>query len=224
MNFGQMPRSAAPQYGTVNTETRIKICGFTAVEDVRAAVELGVDALGFNFAKGPRKISPQHGASLVRALSPFTTSVALFVDADEATILEAMRVSRCQVVQLHGQESPELAESLRKRFPVIKAFRVRDSHVLQEAAAYPADALLLDAWVDGAEGGTGHSWDYSMVREYTFQSPIILAGGLHAHNVATAIAALQPWAVDVASGVESGPGRKEKEQMAAFVRAVKGAI
>ncbi len=196
---------------------KIKCCGFTRVEDVRDAVAFGVDAIGLNLARGPRKISTEQAAQLVREIPLFVTSVALFVDADEATILAAMRETRCTAIQLHGQEAPELAQRLQTRFQVIKAFAVKDADALAAIHNYPADAYLLDAAVPGLAGGSGVSWDHHLLKGVSFNRPVILAGGLNPDNVAAAIAATQPYAVDVASGIESAPGIKDRQRMAAFV-------
>ncbi|MBA3939448.1 MAG: phosphoribosylanthranilate isomerase, partial [Planctomycetes bacterium] len=139
---------------------KIKFCGFTRDEDVLNAVDLGVDAIGLNLARGPRRISVARAAELTRLIPPFVSAVALFVDADEQTILAAMQATRCTVVQLHGSEPPELAERLRARFPVLKAFAVSDAASLAAMRGYPADAYLLDTAVPGVAGGTGAAWDH----------------------------------------------------------------
>lgn len=201
---------------------KIKFCGFTRDEDVRAAVDLGVDAIGLNLARGPRKISVERAAELARLIPPFVTAVALFVDADEATILEAMRVTRCSAVQLHGAEAPALAQRLSIRFPVIKAFAVKDSQALAAVRGYPADAYLLDAAVPGIAGGSGVAWDHHLLAGVTFDRPVILAGGLNPVTVAQAVAVTRPYGVDVASGIESAPGIKDAAAMRAFVAACRG--
>ena len=198
---------------------KIKFCGFTRNDDVRAAVNLGIDAIGLNLARGPRKISVERAAELVRLIPPFITAVALFVDEDEIGILNVMRLTRCSAVQLHGNESPEFAERLSARFPVIKAFAVKDAGALSELRGYPADAYLLDAAVPGVSGGTGMTWDHHLLAGVTFDRPVILAGGLNPLTVASAIAATKPYGVDVASGIESSPGIKDVESMRRFVAA-----
>jgi phosphoribosylanthranilate isomerase len=198
---------------------RIKFCGFTRPRDVIAACALDISAIGLNFAKGPRRISIEQGAELARLCPPFITTVALFVDADEAGILTAMLATRCQAVQLHGNEPPELAQRLRKRFPVIKAFAIKDQRSLKEIGDYPADAFLLDAHHDQLAGGTGQAWNVSWLQGVKLAKPVVLAGGLAAANVAEAIKQARPWAVDTASGVEESPGCKDHAQMAAFVDA-----
>ena len=198
---------------------KIKFCGFTRDEDVRAAVDLGVDAIGLNLARGPRKITVERAAELARLIPPFITAVALFVDADDLTILEAMRVTRCTAIQLHGNEPPELAARLRTRFPVIKAFAVKDAAALSAVRGYPADAYLLDAAVPGVAGGSGVAWDHHLLAGVTFDRPVILAGGLNPTTVGPAIAATKPYGVDVASGIESAPSIKDAALMKAFVSA-----
>jgi phosphoribosylanthranilate isomerase len=163
----------------------------------------------------------EQAALLARLAPPFVTTVALFVDADEAAICAAMQATRCAVVQLHGAEPPELAERLRARFPVIKAFAVRDAASLAAVAGYPADAYLLDAAVPGQAGGTGVGWDHRLVADLRCDRPWMLAGGLRPENAAAA-AVTGAWALDVASGIESAPGRKDPARMAAFMRAARG--
>jgi phosphoribosylanthranilate isomerase len=170
-------------------------------------------------ARGPRKISIEQAAELARLIPPMITAVALFVDADEKTILEAMRVTRCTAVQLHGNESPELAERLRARFPVIKAFAVKDAAALVVVRGSPADAYLLDAAVPGVAGGSGVAWDHHLLAGVTFDRRVILAGGLNPSTVAPAIAVTRPYAVDVASGIETAPGIKDQALMKAFIAA-----
>lgn len=204
--------------------TRTKVCGFTRAVDIAAAADAGVDAFGFNLARGPRCRPAAALAPLVAQVPAFAVAVGLFCDADEASIEQAMQVTRCQAVQLHGDEPPELAAELRQRWPVIKAFRVRDAATLDAAAAYPCDAVLLDAWVPGVAGGSGASWDHRLMLGRAFGKPVILAGGLTPETVGEAVRLLRPSAVDTASGVEAGvPGEKDAARMAAFVAAVQTA-
>ncbi len=201
---------------------RIKWCGFTRPEDVRTAVALGVDAIGLNFARGPRRIDLEQGAALAALVPPFCAATALFLDATEDAILAAMARTRCSVVQLHGAEPPELAAALARRFPVVKAFAIRTAADLDAVVGYPADAYLLDAAVPGQAGGTGVAWDHHLLRGRDLGRPVVLAGGLGPDNVAAAVAAVAPFAVDAASGIESAPGLKDAGRMAAFVRALRG--
>jgi phosphoribosylanthranilate isomerase len=204
--------------------TRIKICGFTNADDCQAAAISGVDALGFNFAAGPRKISSAVGRALVDSLPPFVQSVGLFLNQPVQQVREVMRWTGCQMAQLHGEESAEEIRWLARFFPVIKAYRIRTA---DDIAAIPADlplaAVLLDAWSDQAHGGTGASWDYALLQPGQLPYPLILAGGLRPANVGAAVASVRPYAVDAASGVESRPGRKDPALMTRFVTAVRTA-
>jgi phosphoribosylanthranilate isomerase len=201
---------------------RVKVCGFTRAEDVRAGLAAGIDAFGFNLACGPRRIAPDQARALAALLPPFATAVALFVDADEAAILAALAATRCGCVQLHGGEPPELAARLRARVPVIKAFRIATAADLAAVRGYPADAYLLDAKVDGLSGGTGAAWDHRLLDGQALGAPVILAGGLTPGNVAAAVGLVRPWAVDTASGVESAPGIKDAAAMRDFASAARG--
>lgn len=201
---------------------RTKICGFTRAKDLDAAIALGVDAVGLNVAKGPRKISVDQATAFVRRCPPFVTTVLLVVDPDLDTALDLITATRCQAIQLHGDEPPDLAEKLRRRVHVLKAFAIAEAGDIDRVAGYPADAYLLDAKVSGQSGGTGRTWDWSLLRR-DLGAPVVLAGGLNADNVATAVTATRPWAVDTASGVESVPGIKDPARMAAFLAAVRGA-
>lgn len=201
--------------------TRVKICGFTRSEDVTAAVAGGVDALGFNLARGPRKITLEQAAALVALVPPLVQSVLLFVDAELDEILAALAATRANVVQLHGDEPPELAAELRRRVPVIKARRVRDRDSLRGLDDYPADALLLDSYVPGQAGGTGEQWDVGLVAQAGLRKPVILAGGLSPANVEAALRKAPSYGVDCASGVESAPGIKDHRLMQALVHAVR---
>ena len=202
---------------------RVKVCGFTTEDDIHAACQVGVDAIGLNLASGPRRIDLEQAVALAAATPPLVTVVLLFVDAGLDTIRHALRATRAGAVQLHGNEPPELAAALREEVPVIKAFRVRDAATLDAISAYPADAYLLDAYVPGQAGGTGASWDHRLLAGRDLGRPLILAGGLTPHTVAQAVADVRPWAVDTASGVESAPGRKDPAQIEAFIQALRSA-
>ncbi|GEK48471.1 N-(5'-phosphoribosyl)anthranilate isomerase [Bisbaumannia pacifica] len=198
--------------------TRVKICGLTREADVDAAVAAGADALGFVMWPGSKRgIDPERLAALSARVPAFVTRVGLFVDQDPALI------GRCaehlDLLQLHGQESPEFCASLPR--PWIKALRMREGLDLHAAAAdyTGARALLLDAYKPGVPGGTGETFDWSRIPA-SLAKPVILAGGLSADNVGQAIAAVQPFAVDVSGGVEHAPGVKDPAKIAAFLRQV----
>ena len=200
---------------------RIKICGITNLEDALLAAELGADALGFIFyPKSPRKVAPETAREIIAQLPPFVASVGVFVDEAAAVVQELAARVGLDWVQLHGQESPEYCRNLGRR--VIKGFRIQDAESLRPLADYreAAQALLLDSYKQGQVGGTGTAFDWRLAREAKPYGRIILAGGLTPENVAQAIAAARPQAVDAASGTEAAPGRKDPAKLRAFFRAV----
>ncbi len=201
--------------------TRTKICGITREQDLHAAVAAGADALGFVFyAKSPRNVSPQQAAQLLRALPPFVTSVGLFVDPEEDFVRQVLTHVPLDVLQFHGDEPPEFCRQFGR--PYLKAIRVRAGVDLVECAARYADAqaLLLDAYVEGVQGGTGESFDWELIPRQ-LPLPVILSGGLHPGNVAAAVRQVRPYAVDVSSGVEAAKGIKDAAKVAAFINEVK---
>ncbi len=202
--------------------TRIKICGLTRLGDVRAAVDAGADAIGLVFyAKSPRYVELAQAAALARAIPPLVTIVGLFVNADPAQVRRTLAAVPIHLLQFHGDEDEAYCRQFDR--PFIKAARVAPGmDLLQYAGAFPsAQAILLDAFVDGYGGG-GKVFDWSLVPE-GLATPIILSGGLDADNVADAIARVRPAAVDVSSGVEVSKGIKDAAKMRAFVAAVRAA-
>ncbi len=206
---------------------RIKICGITREEDAWAAVDAGADALGFVFVPGtPRFIKPERAATITRHLPPFVSCVGLFVNADPALIRAAVTEARLDTVQLHGDESPEVGLLLRGQVRVIQAFRVQGPEILLQLPNYrkSADAWLLDAYVAGAAGGTGARFDWNLaVEARELGHPLILAGGLKPENIADAVRQVRPFAVDVSSGVEISPGRKDSEKVQRLIAAARSA-
>jgi len=201
---------------------KIKICGITNLEDAQVAVAAGADALGFVFyEKSPRNITPQKAAAIIAQLPPFIQTIGLFVDEDEARVNWTADFCGLDLVQLHGDEPPEYCLDIRRR--VIKAFRVKDGGSLGMIGTYQVAGYLLDAWSPDAPGGTGLTFDWSLARRVAGAKPIILAGGLSPENVAVAIAAVSPYAVDVSSGVEAAPGKKDHQKVQAFIAAVRTA-
>jgi phosphoribosylanthranilate isomerase len=201
--------------------TRIKICGITRGQDIQAAVAAGADALGFVFyAKSPRNIDSRRAAELLATLPPFVTSVGLFVDPTAERVREVLAQVPLDVLQFHGDESPEFCTQFGR--PYLKAIRVRPGVDLVECAARYADAqgLLLDAYVQGVQGGTGESFDWALIPR-DLSLPVILSGGLHPGNVAGAVRTVRPYAVDVSSGVEASKGIKDATKVAAFIKEVK---
>ncbi len=204
----------------MGARTRIKICGITNVDDAFCAVEAGADALGFVFyEKSPRYARPLKVQRIVAALPPFVTTVGLFVNQSGETIRQIMRLTRLQVVQLHGDEPP--AACRLDPYQVIKALPVRDESSLSGAEDYPVSALLLDAWSGKQYGGSGRCFDWRLAGALSKKLPLILAGGLTPENVAAAIRQVGPYGVDVAGGVEDRPGRKNHDKIIQFVNAVR---
>ena len=200
--------------------TRIKVCGITRIEDALTAIALGVDALGFVFyEKSPRYIEPRQAARIVRALPPFVSAVGLFVNPDQGHLDRVLGDCPLDIVQLHGDESPEFCQAQGRR--VIKAVAVETASDLPRASSYHCP-LLLDAKAPpGVYGGAGESFDWSLLQGFGHDYPLILAGGLNSDNVREALAIRQWFAVDVSSGVESSPGIKDAGKMRAFVAAVR---
>jgi phosphoribosylanthranilate isomerase len=203
--------------------TRVKVCGITNLEDALAALDAGADMLGFNFyARSPRYISAVEVRKIVELLPDGVSCVGVFVN--ESAPAEVERIARAAglgAVQLHGDETPEFCEELRD-LTTIKALRVGADFNVETAAAYHTDAVLLDAYVAGARGGTGHTFDWRLATLTRERVPkLFLAGGLNLDNVAAAVVAVRPYAVDVCSGVETAPGRKNPQLMRRFVEQVK---
>lgn len=199
---------------------RVKICGVTRLEDALAAVRLGADALGFNFwPRSKRFVTPAAAREIVRRLPPFVTAVGLFVDPSRDEVLRAVDAAGVGMAQLHGDEPPDLCLSL--PVPVLKAIRVTDANSLAQLASYEVRGFVLDAPSD-AYGGSGTTFDWSLAAAVAREMPVVLAGGLTPENVAEAVRTVRPWAVDVASGVESAPGRKDEVLMRRFIDAARG--
>lgn len=200
---------------------RVKICGITRLEDLSAACEAGADALGFVFyARSPRNLTLGQAVGLVSALPPFVQSVGLFVNADADFVRDVLRAAPLDLLQFHGDEAPDYCRQFGR--PYLKAVRVRPGIDLLEYARDFADAraLLLDAYVPGVAGGTGEKFDWNLIPR-GLPRPIVLSGGLNPANVAEAVKAVQPWAVDVSSGVEASPGLKDAAKMTAFIQRAK---
>jgi phosphoribosylanthranilate isomerase len=203
--------------------TAIKICGITRTEDALAVAHSGANAIGLNFyAPSPRYVTPARAAELMRALPPFVMSVGLFVDATASEVTQTLSQVRVDLLQFHGDESPAYCRQF--GMPYLKALRVRRGvDLLQYARDYhDAKALLLDAYVEGTPGGTGATFDWALIPK-NLPLPVVLSGGLTPENVTAAVQAVRPWAVDVASGVESSKGIKDAVKVAAFVTGVRNA-
>jgi phosphoribosylanthranilate isomerase len=200
---------------------RVKICGITNLEDALLAADLGAHALGFIFhAKSPRQVAPETAREIIRQLPPLVLSVGVFVNEESAVVRDLAARLGLDWVQLHGAEPPDYCRSLGRR--VMKGFRVQDKNSLKDLEAYrgAVQAFLLDTYKKGQVGGTGETFDWELARQAQGYGPIVLAGGLTPANVVLAIKTAQPQAVDVASGVEAAPGKKDPEKLRAFFKAI----
>jgi phosphoribosylanthranilate isomerase len=197
----------------------VKVCGITTEEDALLAVAMGADALGFVFAPSSRQITPQRAADIVKRLPSEIVTVGVFRDETRQRVVDAAHRSGLRAVQLHGHESSADSHWIRQRVRLlIKAFPAGDPQ-LDQADDYAADAFL----VDSAAPGSGEVFDWSLAEGAPPNRRIILAGGLTPANVADAVRVVRPWGVDVSTGVESSPGRKDASKIRAFVEAAKGA-
>ena len=199
----------------------MKICGITSLEDGLAAVAAGADAIGLVFyPPSSRYVSPSVAAQIVAGLGPFVTTVGLFVNAEAAVVRQTLAQTQLQLLQFHGDESAQYCAQFER--PYIKALRMSpDLDPRQAMAAYPqACGYLFDAWQPGQFGGTGATFDWQRIVGLA-QDNVILAGGLNPDNVATAVQAVSPYAVDVSGGVELSPGKKDHAALKAFITAAK---
>ena len=199
---------------------RIKVCGITSVDDARAAVRAGANAIGLVFyEKSPRYVTVEQAQQIARSVPPFVAVAGLFVNAGDQEVKEVLAQVPLTLLQFHGDEDDGWCQGWQRQY--IKALRVRPDLSLPGAIAdYPgASGILLDAYRKGIPGGTGESFDWGLIPP-ALDKPLILAGGLHENNVAQAIGQVAPYAVDVSSGVESRPGIKDHDKLAAFIRAV----
>lgn len=209
---------------------RVKICGITQADQGRAIATLGADALGFIcVSQSPRYVTPQQIQAITQALPTETlkgeplSRIGVFANADPDLIQQTVEIGQLTGVQLHGDESPEFCQQVKTRLPdieLIKAFRVRSADRLTQITPYEsiANALLLDAYTPQALGGTGHTWDWTLLKTFTPQRPWFLAGGLTPDNVNQALTALSPPGIDLSSGVEQAPGQKDLQKVEELFR------
>jgi phosphoribosylanthranilate isomerase len=199
------------------SRARVKICGITSVEDARAVIDAGAEALGLVFyAASPRAVTIEQARAIALAAGPFTVVTGLFVDADPEFVAAVLKQVPLQLLQFHGDENPDYCESFSR--PYMKAIRMRpELDVAAAIAGYPGAAgILLDAYRPGVPGGTGETFDWARVPRQSAK-PLVLAGGLTATNVADAIRATQVYGVDVSGGVESSPGKKDHGKITSFI-------
>jgi phosphoribosylanthranilate isomerase len=203
--------------------TAVKICGITRPEDALAAARAGAHAIGVVFySPSPRYVAPARAADILRALPPFITTVALFVDSSPEEVRATLSEAPAALLQFHGSEAPDFCRQFGR--PYVKAVRMRQGvDLLQYAREFhDAKALLLDNYVEGLHGGSGAAFDWSLIPR-GLPLPVILSGGLTPENVMDAVRRVRPSAVDVSSGVESAKGVKDAAKIAAFIKGVRNA-
>ena len=205
--------------------TKVKICGIRNLEDAFKAHELGADFLGFIFFENsPRKLEPAEARVIIRELPKNVLKVGLFLDQDLNKVKDTAFKCGLDLLQLHGNEDPGYCAGLKKDFKIIKSFKVKDKTSVERASDYDiCDHYLFDTYVKGVPGGTGVSFDWNVLAGMTFKRPIFLAGGLTPKNVGEAVKRLKPYAVDVASGVERSPGKKNHKLLKEFIENAKKA-
>lgn len=202
--------------------TKIKICGITNVDDALAAAEYGADAIGFVFVPNtPRYIDPQRASEIVEALPPFLTRVGLFSDPTISEVEMIAKECNLDALQFHGYETPDFCGSFYQR--VIKAFRVKDQSTISLLKEYQVSAYLLDSYTKGIKGGSGMTFDWNLAIAAKKYGRIILAGGLNPQNVSEAVQQVSPYGVDISSGVEQKPGKKDYKKIKDFIDAVRSA-
>jgi len=200
---------------------KVKICGITSATDGNIAAEAGADMIGLMFYdKSPRHISIATAKEISQAVPPYLMKVGVFVNPDEDLVMRAIGECSLSLLQFHGDETPEFCTQF--GLMCLKAFRIRNAESLDALAKYHTDAYLLDAYSAEARGGTGEKFNLDLaVEAQQFGKPIFLAGGLTPENVADAVRKVSPFAVDVSSGVESAPGKKDAAKVRAFITAAK---
>lgn len=202
--------------------TKVKVCGITNDDDMMKAAVHGAWAVGFIFVKAsPRYVSPSRVRKMLEKLPPFVTPVGVFANQSERAVKDILKFTRISTVQFHGEEPPKYC----KRFTeckIIKAFRVRDIFDFSQVSRYKVDAYLFDTYQENVLGGSGQTFNWDLLKGQKFERPVILSGGLQGENVLQAIETLQPYAVDVCSGIEKEPGQKDPRKLRTFLDLVKG--
>ena len=198
---------------------KVKICGITELRDGLKAYELGADFLGFIFfEQSPRKMDPSHTRVIIEDLPKDVLKVGLFLDQDIKEVAEIAKKCHLDMLQLHGNESDEYCRELKKDFKITKTFRIENEKSLAKVNNYKdVDFYLFDTFVKGLPGGTGKTFEWDLLRGKEFDKPFFLAGGLNPINVGEAVLRVKPYAVDVASGVEKAPGKKDYKRLKEFI-------
>ena len=202
------------------TDIKIKICGITNLEDALVAANSGADALGFIFVKDSKRyIEPETARDIISKLPPFITKVGVFVNSNLNEIVEIKEKTHIDIAQLHGDETIEFCRSI--PFRTIKVIRVKDRSNIELVAQYPDQDILFDTYSDKEYGGTGTTFDWTVLKDLSLSKKVILSGGLNSDNVAEAVKVVVPYAVDVSSGVEARPGKKDHNKIKRFIEAIK---
>ena len=201
---------------------RVKICGIMNEQTASAAVDAGADALGFVFAQSRRQVTPAMAKEIIATVPPFISRAGVFVNSSPEEVRDIVSYCGLDTVQLHGEEDPANYRALLYRtVKVIISCRVKDDESVRGVLNYPADAYLFDTYKKGLPGGTGEVFDWAILNKFIFPAPVILSGGLNTENVAQAVQAVKPYAVDVSSGVETA-GIKDIEKIKTFIKQAKG--
>jgi phosphoribosylanthranilate isomerase len=202
---------------------KVKVCGITNLDDALECIKLGVDALGFIFAKSKRRVEKEVAKEIIDKLPPFITSVGVFVDEDKEKVLEIANLCGINVLQFHGNESIEYCKYF-KDFKIIKSFLIKDKESLREVSNYKVSAYLFDTFKEGSLGGTGTTFNWEILKGFKFNCPFIISGGLNSENIESCLKILNPYAVDVCSGVEAYPGKKDRKKLREFLKSIKSFI
>jgi phosphoribosylanthranilate isomerase len=200
---------------------KIKVCGITNQQDASLAVALGVDALGFIFAQSPRQVNPEKAKDIISTLPPFVQAVGVFVNEAPGRIREIMQRCRLDLIQLHGNETPDVCNELMPQS--IKAFQLKDESSLDIITPYcgKTRAFLFDTYSKDKRGGTGKTFDWDLaIRGKELGVPVILSGGLNHANIEKAVSTVKPYAVDVNSGIEESPGKKDPVLMKELIKTI----
>jgi phosphoribosylanthranilate isomerase len=202
--------------------TMVKVCGITNVADARVAAEAGADAVGFIFAESPRRVGTEEARRISIALPENVLKVGVFVNAPPEEVLRTAAEAGLDMVQLHGDETPETVAAVRAGgLPVMKAIRVRNVDDLADVERFDADLLLLDAYSEEARGGTGERFDWEVAKSLKGRGNIVVSGGLAPENVREAVDFFEPYGVDASSSLEDAPGEKNEESVRRFIVAAK---
>ena len=202
--------------------TKVKICGITSARDALWAIKAGADALGFIFADSSRKVTVEQVAKIQKQLPPLVPIVGVFVNAPTKEVLAAIKACHLAAIQLHGEEDDNYCNFFKKYCKIVKTIRIKDKSSLQALRLYKnADAFLFDTYQADAYGGTGKIFSIDAIIDLNISKPIIIAGGLKKNNVKQVIQQINPFAVDVSSGVEKSPGKKSESLMIDFIRVVR---